>query len=119
MSALSGTISMWMCGADTRNRSHKRGNSTSWLMSVMHTRKVRCELAGSNAWWWPSTTSSAVSASRTGRTRPSPKGVGSMPAEVRTKRGSPKWRRNLDNATLTAGWLMSSTSAAPDTLRVL
>ncbi len=60
----------------------------------------------------------ASSASRTGPINACARGVGCMPAGVRTNSGSPRRWRNFDNQMLAVGWLWPSSSAARVTLRV-
>jgi hypothetical protein len=59
-----------------------------------------------------------TSASRAAGIKASARGVGSMPREVRTKSGSPKYSRRRPSAVLTRGWLTPRRSAARLTLRV-
>jgi hypothetical protein len=61
-----------------------------WLASVMQMRKLRCAEPGSNVGSPPERPRSSASASRAGPMSASARGVGCIPADVRTKRGHAK-----------------------------
>ena len=83
-----------------------------WLASVMQIRKLRCADPGSNACAPPERPRSSASASRAGPISASARGVGCIPADVRTKSGSCHWRRSFPSQMLAVGWLTPSRSAA-------
>ena len=83
-----------------------------WLASVMQMRKLRSRAAGSNTGSSPERPRSSASASRAGPISASARGVGCMPADVRTNSGSCHCRRSFASQMLAVGWLRPSRSAA-------
>ncbi len=84
----------------------------------MQMRKVRSARAGSNGASRADRRCNCASASRTGPINASARGVGCMPAGVRTNSGSSRRLRKRASQMLTVGWLWPSSSAACVTLRV-
>ena len=78
------------------------GSSTVSPTSVMYTRRLRAVRRASNASRPFSALRTMASASVSDGASSSARGVGSMPARVLTKSGSPSWRRSRPSALLIA-----------------
>ncbi len=105
------------CGASRRRRLMSGGRKTSSPMSVMHSVKARCAVAGSNRASDSTCWRRMVIMPSTGSTRPWALRVGTMPAAVLTNSGSSKNSRRRLSAWLMALWLSERPWAARVTLR--
>ena len=106
-------------GATARKWASRSGNSVMWLASGMQMQKVRVDDAGSNAAFGADSSRSVCSTARTLTIRTSARGVGSMPAGVRTNSASPSSARSVRSQMLAVGWRCPIISAAWVTLPVL
>lgn len=105
-------------GACRRSSTSSVGSSVMWLASVMQIRNWRSVVSGSKLVSQCANRRSDSRISRPGTIKVSARGVGDMPAGVRTNSGSPSWSRSRPSQMLAVGWLRPSCSAARVTLRV-